>query len=178
MQLKAVVTAIVFLLALRSSEAVSNSSIGLFVRLHWGINSGDAGALGPLWHRIAKSALMAVHHVNTRNPALVPDASNLLPPGFHMDYNLLDTYSSPRLGIEKVLGWAEEGRDMVVGAWRSAVSGPISLAAEIHSMPVMSWGSTSASLSGTKNTAPCCRLLLADFIVHVSDLFFDSRQVI
>lgn len=146
--------------ALASSETARYGKIGILVRLHG--SSGDQ--LGPSWHRMAAAGLMAVHDVNTRNTTLVPEAKTLIPEGFRLEYELADTFSDPREGIEVALDWAKSTMHGIVGAWRSAVSGPVALVADTALLPVLSWGSTSTALSDTVSYRTFGRTIPSDAI--------------
>ena len=144
----------------RGQEPV-NASIGVLVRLH-----GLAGEnLGESWQRLAAAAAMAVYHVNNRTSSLVPDAKSLLPENFQLSVDFRDSESSPSVSIGHTLSWSEQGRDMVVGSYRSAVTGPISLAASVSSTPVLAWGSTASSLSDKATYPNLGRVVPSDAVL-------------
>eukprot|EP00282_Hemiselmis_andersenii_P031822 CAMPEP_0169477026 /NCGR_PEP_ID=MMETSP1042-20121227/27690_1 /TAXON_ID=464988 /ORGANISM="Hemiselmis andersenii, Strain CCMP1180" /LENGTH=149 /DNA_ID=CAMNT_0009591335 /DNA_START=36 /DNA_END=481 /DNA_ORIENTATION=+ len=95
------------------------------------------------------AAQMAIHHIQTQNTALVT-----LPEGTVMcgsvTGDLRDTLGLPSEGIRAALDWGGTV-DVIVGASKSSVSGPTSLAAQINSVPVVSYASTSAALSDKVN---------------------------
>eukprot|EP00961_Rhodomonas_salina_P146962 1978335-Rhodomonas_salina.1 len=55
--------------------------------------------------------------------------------------------AQPSVAVKHVVAWQEEGRHAIVGSLRSAVTGPLALAASIDATPVIAWGSTAESLS-------------------------------
>lgn len=104
------------------------------------------------YKRRAAVAVLAVHHINTRNQQLVPNAHKLHP-NFTLDYELHDTYGSPSRGIELAVDLTAKGIHYIVGAQRSAVSSPVSLVASTKDIPVISFSSTAPELSN-KDTHP------------------------
>eukprot|EP00961_Rhodomonas_salina_P236837 3201228-Rhodomonas_salina.2 len=61
------------------------------------------------------TGLLAIHHIDTRNPVLVPAAANL-PPGFNVTYSMLDTESNHPIGVKITLDMTEAGVHAMVGA--------------------------------------------------------------
>ncbi len=118
-------------------------SVGLLVQ-HKG-NTGQE--IGVAFTQYVASGLMAVQHVNERVNSLVPEAKTLLPEGFTISVDVQDSQSSASLSVAHVFNWNLEGRHVIVGAHRSAVTGPVALVAAIENTPVISWASTSPALS-------------------------------
>lgn len=125
--------------------------IGIQVRL-----TADGRPLGTERQQVAASTLMAARHVNDRISTIVPpEVVALLPTDFKLGWEIRDTFSSPQVGVRDAVDWtgletenaAEQPVDIIIGAIRSAVTGPVSLVAQVTNTPVLSYWSTSAALS-------------------------------
>eukprot|EP00961_Rhodomonas_salina_P049249 661403-Rhodomonas_salina.1 len=53
----------------------------------------------------------------------------------------------PSVAVNHAVAWNDEGKHAIVGSYRSAVTGPLALAASIAATPVITWASTASSLS-------------------------------
>eukprot|EP00961_Rhodomonas_salina_P297625 3937372-Rhodomonas_salina.1 len=119
-----------------------DASLGVLLPLRWG---GADQPIQPSFARYAASAAMAVYHVNQRSALLVPKAKELLPENFTMVFDMHDTLALPSVAVKHVVQWNQEGRHAVIGSYRSAVTGPLALAASIAATPVVVWGATASS---------------------------------
>jgi ABC-type branched-subunit amino acid transport system substrate-binding protein len=139
--------------------------IGILVPLRW------QGPDGPMWEwpmQHAASAAMAAYHINHRVTSLVPGAEELLPLGFKLAYDLQDSRAQPSPAIAHVVKWNQDGVHAVVGALRSAVTGPLALVASIESTPVIAWGSTASTLSDRVTYPLLSRTVLSDALLALS----------
>lgn len=153
--------ATVVLVGLLGQGSTMNVSIELLVLLH-----GLAGKeLGEPWMGVAAAGVMAVHHINQRNSSLVPDAASLLPSNFRLSADIRDSMSSPSVSIGHSLSWTGQGRNIVVGSYSSAVTGPVSLAVSVSNTPVLSWGSTSSSLADKSTYPTLSRVVPSDTVL-------------
>jgi ABC-type branched-subunit amino acid transport system substrate-binding protein len=100
----------------------------------------------PRLMRYAAAAAMAAYHVNHRIATLVPNATQLIPFNFRLVLDIQDTFALPSMAVRHVVEWNHEGRHVIVGSYRSAVTGPAALAASIEDTPVISYASTASSL--------------------------------
>eukprot|EP00961_Rhodomonas_salina_P152593 2053803-Rhodomonas_salina.1 len=112
------------------------------VRLH----GTDGAVLGAVREKAAGAAIMAAKHIRARNTSLVP-AAQTLHPAFNIDFELVDTRSSAHVGVKHAVAFNEQGIDLIVGAARSAVSGPVALVSGLTDTPVLSYSSTAAVLA-------------------------------
>lgn len=131
------------------AELSTHVKVGILARLH-----GLGGEmLGEIFQRYAACAALAVQHVNTRNALLVPSAQSLLPENFSLSVDLRDSRSSPSESSKQAIEWESEGVEVIIGTYRSAVAGPLSVVASIFNTPVIGWAATSTALSD-KNGYP------------------------
>eukprot|EP00961_Rhodomonas_salina_P126309 1701312-Rhodomonas_salina.2 len=130
--------------SLAMESSAMNGSVGILLPLRWG---GLEAPIEPWDIRYAASAAMAVYHINNRVASLVPKAAQLLPPGFTLDVDMQDSMAKPSVAVHHAVAWSGEGRHAIVGSYRSAVTGPLALAASIEATPVVVWGAVSSSLS-------------------------------
>ena len=121
-----------------------DASVGVMVPLRWG---GQGSPLEPWALRYAAAAVMAAHHINQREAALVPRAEELLPANFKLVFDLQDSMALPSVAVKHVVAWQKEGRHAIIGSYRSAVTGPLALAASIEATPVISYSASASSLS-------------------------------
>lgn len=153
--------------------------VGFLARL----SGVDGTSLGWFWKRVTAAGLLAVHHANTRNPVLVPAAADL-PPGFNVTYSMLDTESNPPIGVKITLDMTQAGAHAMVGAVRSAVSGPASLVAGVFNIPVISYASTAKELADKlsypsfSRTCPSDALTAFAMVSAVVDLNWRSVAII
>mmetsp|Transcript_32885 Transcript_32885/g.77993 ORF Transcript_32885/g.77993 Transcript_32885/m.77993 type:complete len:256 (+) Transcript_32885:60-827(+) len=93
-------------------------------------------------------AYLALHHVNTRNTTFVPEASEL-DDGFRCSATLFDTDFSPEGGITAALEAKETSAVAIIGAARSSATIPVAHVSLTGNITVVSYASTSASLSSS-----------------------------
>eukprot|EP00961_Rhodomonas_salina_P221045 2988344-Rhodomonas_salina.1 len=124
-----------------ATNSAYTAKIGIMVRLH----GADGARLGSARDEAAGAAIMAIKHIRSRNASLVPDARTLHP-NFDIEFEMVDTQSDASVGVRHALAFNERGIDCIVGAARSAVSGPVALVAQSTNTPVLSYSSTAASL--------------------------------
>lgn len=130
--------------------AWSDRKIGIHVRL----TDTNNLRVGIEQDQTAAAMLMALRHVNDRVASVIPQETVAsLEEGFQLQWDMRDTFSSPRLAVVNTMEWTGlEGSkdsvvDMMIGASRSAISGPVALVAQVTSTPLLSHRSTSAALS-------------------------------
>jgi ABC-type branched-subunit amino acid transport system substrate-binding protein len=85
-----------------------NATIGIMVPL----SVTSFGGIVPLsFQQMATATILAVHHVNTRDGAIVgDDVAKSLPDGFRLIYKISDTRFSISGGVKAILDWrAQEG---------------------------------------------------------------------
>lgn len=132
------------------------AKIGIMVRLH----GMDGARLGAARDEAAGAAIMAINHIRSRNASLVPDAGTLHP-NFDVEFEIVDTRSDASVGVQHALAFSERGIHCIVGAARSAVSGPVAIFAGLTNTPVLSYSSTAASL-GTSTYPAFSRVIPND----------------
>eukprot|EP00961_Rhodomonas_salina_P122272 1646590-Rhodomonas_salina.1 len=76
--------------------------------------------------------------------------------------------AQPSVAVKHVVAWQEEGRHAIVGSYRSAVTGPLALAASIESTPVIVWSASATSLSDRDTYPTLSRLNLNDLALAKS----------
>ena len=133
---------VVIILSLYGAQAF-DVKIGVFARLH----GTDGSYLGLAREQQAAAAMMAVHHIGRRDSPLVLNASSAIHSGMNLSIELADSGSLANIAMATTLKWTDDGVSIIVGASRSAVSGPVSLLASVSRTPVISYGSTSSELS-------------------------------
>jgi hypothetical protein len=126
------------------AQASGNNRTSLLGILHRRSNS-DGGWLGPYWDGVSCAAVLAVRHANTRNGSVVPDLARLTRTNINAYHR--DTGSVPFSGIGSYRQLVWRGAHAVVGAARSAVSTPLAQLGAVDEMPMMSYWSSSPSLS-------------------------------
>ena len=60
------------------------------------------------FQQMATAAILAVHHVNTRDPSIVGDAIDQLPLGFSLKYKISDTHFSTPGSVQAILDWRNQ----------------------------------------------------------------------
>jgi len=128
--------------------------MGVLARLH----GTDGSNLGLARERQAAAAMMAVYHIGMRDSPLVPSASSIINSGMNLSIEMADSGSLPSVAMAATLQWTNEGVPIIIGASRSAVSGPVSLLASISQTPVISYGSTSSALADKVSSPDDLRL--------------------
>eukprot|EP00961_Rhodomonas_salina_P236185 3192030-Rhodomonas_salina.2 len=113
---------------------------------------------------------MAVHHVNHRVASLVPKAAELLPANFKLVMDLQDSMAQPSVAVGHTVAWNEQGRHAIIGAYRSAVTGPVALAASIAGTPVITWAATASSLSDEASYPTLSRTIFSDAMLAQSTI--------
>ena len=71
----------------------------------------------------------------------------------------------PSVAVNQVLAWNEQGTHAIIGSYRSAVTGPLALAASIAATPVISWGSTASTLSDRDTYPTLSRTVINDAVL-------------
>eukprot|EP00961_Rhodomonas_salina_P267646 3616353-Rhodomonas_salina.4 len=120
-----------------------HSTIGFLVRMH----QSDGTKMGFDFTKLAACGILAVRHVNSRDPVLVPDAENVLP-DLNLTYVLKDTMARPSAAAEQANALAVDmGVDAILGPGRSAEVGPVAIVAGAHDVPSISYAASSSQLS-------------------------------
>lgn len=128
---------------MRCIDATLNARIGVMVPLR----AGPGAPIDQWAVRWAAAAVMAAHHINNRKFALITNATNLLPADFKVELDLQDSFRLPSVAVDHAVSWGQQRVHAVIGSYRSAVTGPLALAASIYATPVISWASSASSLS-------------------------------
>eukprot|EP00961_Rhodomonas_salina_P076733 1029975-Rhodomonas_salina.1 len=115
--------------------------------------------------RWAVSAVMAAHHVNQRVTSLVPQAERLVPSGFNVSLDIVDSKAHPASAVQQVWEWAGQTIHVIIGADSTAVTGPVAVAASMDNTPVITCGSTTSALQGRSVFPTLSRTVVADTIV-------------
>ena len=96
---------------------------------------------------------LAIEHVNTRNPSVVPQLADLRP-GFHMNYTLLDTQLSAAATVELLMDYLFQSRWLAGDGVQRAVLGPLlsdtakpaALLAGAEQVPIVSYRASAPEL--------------------------------
>ena len=124
-----------------------NASIALLIPL---ISTGDPS---PNAQCLLYSMELAIEHVNTRNPSVVPQLADLRP-GFHMNYTLLDTQLSAAATVELLMDSLFQSRWLAGDGVQRAVLGPLlsdtakpaALLAGAEQVPIVSYRASAPEL--------------------------------
>ena len=102
--------------------------------------------MGNTWHAITCAALLAVHHANTRDPAVVPKFA-ALPDDFHLNISLADSGSTAPGGVTAYRALSARGVHGFVGPWRSAVCAPTGILSGVDGLPMVTYGAAASFLT-------------------------------
>ena len=80
----------------------SNATIGILVPVVY------QGRYLLQFQQMATAAILAVHHINTRDSSLVGDAVNLFPKGFKLKYKISDSNFTTAGGVQAILNWRNQ----------------------------------------------------------------------
>ena len=113
----------------------------------------STGPLSAQTQCLLYSMELAIKHVNTRNPSVVPQLANLRP-GFHMNYTLLDTQLSPTATVELLMDYLFQSRELAGDGVQRAVLGPLlsdttkpaALLAGAEQVPIVSYRASAPEL--------------------------------
>eukprot|EP00960_Hanusia_phi_P042486 755523-Hanusia_phi.AAC.2 len=99
--------------------------------------------------QVSMACLIALLHVNTRDPQIVGQAVvDSLPKGFYVQVKFKDSQFDAAEALKGVLAWRETNTiDSIVGPMTSDASQVVSLVSALQEIPVMSFGATSTLLS-------------------------------
>ncbi|EKX43226.1 hypothetical protein GUITHDRAFT_110643 [Guillardia theta CCMP2712] len=105
--------------------------------------------------QVSMACLIALYHVNTRDPQIVGQAVvDRLPQGFRIDVKFKDSQFDAAEALKEVLAWRESSSiDAIVGPMTSDGSQVVSLVSALQGTPVTSFGASSTLLSD-KQTYP------------------------
>eukprot|EP00961_Rhodomonas_salina_P051863 696013-Rhodomonas_salina.1 len=154
-------TLLACLFNLSATHAASVARLGVLTRLH----AGDGTPLVSSFARMAASANLAAYHINNRIGTLTADGVALLPDNFTVSLDLSDSWSSPTTGVKHAIRWVQEDIHVIIGAYRSAVAGPVAIVASTNDTPVLSWGSSAPALSDKGTYPTFSRVSSTDLVV-------------
>lgn len=120
-----------------------HANLGVIVPLTWEVG-GPVESWALPW---AAVAALATYHVNHKVETLVPRARELLPADFRLIVDIKDSQALPTVAVGHAVQWNEQGTHAVIGSYRSAVTGPLALAASIEATPLIVWAASASSLA-------------------------------
>eukprot|EP00961_Rhodomonas_salina_P018479 248281-Rhodomonas_salina.1 len=157
-----VVTALLMAAHFAACSAAPDARVGVMVPLH----SSDGERLGAHFDQLAASAMLAVHHVNTRAFSLVTGVHELIPENFTLTASFRDSYGSPTIGVSGAIELVQgEKVDVLVASMRTVVSGPVSMVGAAVQTPTISYGSTASALSNKRTYPLLSRTAVSDDVL-------------
>jgi hypothetical protein len=119
---------------------------------------------GTQWKQVTCAARLAVTHVNAGFEGIVPGLQGLVGNLTLLTDSMYDTGYSAPTALLSYRQMQADGGQAIIGAARSAVSGPLALQAKIDEIPLCSYWSTSAGLSDVLQYPYCARTAA---LVHI-----------